>query len=1106
MSIRVAINHLTRYEYDKPVNIGPHLIRLRPAPHSRTPILSYSLNIKPTDHFINWQQDSFGNYVARCVFPEKSKLLEFEVELVADMTVINPFNFFVDDSAREFPFSYDKALKTELAPYLLKVKKNERITDWLKQFDLQKPTPINDFLVMLNQQLQRDIHYLVRMEPGVQSCDTTLRKRSGSCRDSAWLFVQIFRHLGLAARFVSGYLIQLKADQKALDGPSGTTQDFTDLHAWTEVYVPGAGWIGLDPTSGLFAAEGHIPLACTPQPTSAAAISGAVDKAETEFYFHNKVTRVQETPRVTKPYDDDQWQRILDLGDRIDQQMQADNLRLTMGGEPTFVSIDDMDGDEWNTAALGEDKRDRAEKLVRRLQNKFAPDSLLHTGQGKWYPGEQLPRWALSLFWRKDQEAVWQNPDLLAHPNQHHDHENQQAEAFLIQLADRLKVPENAIRPGYEDNWYYLWKEGELPDNLTPMDNKLDDPLERERIRKVFDRGLNTIKGYALPLKHQSSQWQTTDWTFRRGNMYLIPGDSAMGFRLPIQSLKYTSPGNRPQFFDADPFEQQKALARFGAIRPELRFQNPIEQMVSDGADTAASLFEHKLNLNQPVSLTQGDYISTAMTAEVRDGQLYVFMPPVETLEGYLELVHAIEHTANDLQLPVVIEGYEPPVDQRLNKLSVTPDPGVIEVNIHPSSSWREIINKNQILYEEARQSRLGTEKFMLDGRHTGTGGGNHITMGGNTTADSPFLQRPDLLRSLITYWQHHPSLSYLFSGMFIGPTSQAPRVDEARDDNLYELETALQQIQAGNTYPLWHVDRVLRNFLTDLTGNTHRAEFCIDKLYSPDGPTGRLGIVELRNFEMPPHERMSGVQQLLMRSLVSKFWQQPYHHPLLPWGTQLHDRYMLPHFVETDINAVIRDLNQDGIEFESDWMDPFLEFRFPLCGEMQFEDAHLEVRHAIEPWHVLGEESTGQGTARYVDSSVERVQVKVTGLSPRYEVHCNQRKVPLQNTFRVDERVAGVRFKAWKPYSSLHPTLNTDVPLVFDIYDTFTDKALAGCTYYVSHPGGRSYDTFPVNANEAEARRQSRFVVQGHTPNTDKVQTPDRPSQYFPYTLDLRT
>lgn len=1079
MAIHVALNHLTRYTYDRPINLSPHVVRLRPAAHCRTPILAYSLKIKPETHFINWQQDPFGNYLARLVFPEKTRELSFEVDLVADMTVINPFDFFIEDYAQAYPFQYDEKVAEELTPYLRVREQGPLLRDWLSKVD-RGAKPIIDFLVELNQRLQQEVGYNIRMEPGVQKCDETLSIATGSCRDTAWLLAQILRHLGLASRFVSGYLVQLTADQKSLDGPSGPEADFTDLHAWTEVYLPGAGWVGMDPTSGLFAGEGHIPLACSPDPVSASPVTGAHEPCEVDFYFHNNVSRIHEDPRVTKPYTETQWRAIEALGHKIDADLQAMDVRLTMGGEPTFVSIDDMDSPEWTTAALGEHKRRLAGDLVKRLRRRFGPGGALHYGQGKWYPGEPLPRWNLSCFWRSDGLPLWREEALIANEATQYGYTQEHARQFIEHLSRHLGVGSDYVVPGYEDTAHYLLVEGNLPVNVDPTKANLKDPLERRRLAKLLNRGLEVPTGYVLPLRTHDfgdGQWFSSPWTFKRGHMFLIPGDSPMGLRLPLDALPWVTPKKRDEPKPRSLFEPAEALegdpwgrvasryARFRDEPPSPADQRLLEQLPEDAE-------------------VWTEVIRTALCVESRDDFLHVFLPPLTHLEHYVDLLASLEATARELQMPVFLEGYEPPKDERLKRLSVSPDPGVIEVNIHPAQNWDEQVTITTGLYEDARQSRLGTEKFMLDGRHTGTGGGNHVTLGGNTPVDSPMLRRPDLLRSLITYWQHHPGLSYLFSGMFIGPTSQAPRVDEARHEALYELEIAFQRMPDGEVPQPWLVDRLLRNLLVDLTGNTHRAEFCIDKLYSPDGPTGRLGLLEMRAFEMPPHERMSLMQVLLIRALVARFWKDPYKKPLVRWGTELHDRFLLPHYIWEDLRDVVQDLNDSGYPFDLSWLDPFFEFRFPHYGHVQVRDLTLELQMAIEPWHVLGEEATGQGTARFVDSSVERLQVKVSGMTDsRHVLTCNGRRMPLKPTGMQGVQVAGVRYRAWQPPSALHPTIPVDSPLVFDVVDTWSGRAVGGCTYNVSHPGGRNFEDFPVNANAAESRRVARYDDFGHTP-----------------------
>jgi uncharacterized protein (DUF2126 family) len=1122
MAIRVALHHETIYRYDRLVTLGPQIVRLRPAPHCRTKVLSYSMRVTPEQHFSNWQQDPQGNYLARLVFPKKTRQFSVEVDLVADMTAINPFDFFLEAYAESFPFRYEDWLLKELAPFLHTIHLTPKLRDWIASVDL---TPKQTILAItdINRRVHQDTKYEIRLEPGVQTPEETLTRGSGSCRDSAWLLVQIFRNLGIAARFASGYLIQLAPDVKAIDGPSGPETDFTDLHAWAEVYLPGAGWVGLDPTSGLLCGEGHLPLACTPEPSSAAPITGTVDQADCEFSFAMNVKRIHEDPRSTKPYTDEQWQRIYRLGSNVDQQLEADDARLTFGGEPTFVSMDDMEGEEWNQAAVGPTKRWMSGSLIKRLRQRFGPGGMLHYAQGKWYPGESLPRWALTCIWREDGEPIWQDDRWIADESRDYGFTFVQARAFADRLASKLQVDPRWMMPAYEDVYYYLWREQRLPINVMPWDPQLEDPEQRARLARVFQRGLNQPVGIVFPLQRQWWQgnrvWQSGPWPIRPERLFLLPGDSAIGLRLPLDTLPFTSNTSAGVVTPLDPFALRPPLPPRTSIRQQTVTQGSVQTTKSSSMGSSVS-FETEPNHStqsapteasaetefDPDKMDPDKMVRTALCIEPRNGRIYVFMPPTELLEDYLDLVAAIELTASELGMPIVIEGYLPPTDHRIQMIKVTPDPGVIEVNVHPSRSWQQLVSTTEGLYEDARQCRLATEKFDLDGKHTGTGGGNHIVMGGPTPWDSPFLRRPDLLRSVITFWNNHPSLSYFFSNRFIGPTSQAPRADEGRRDALYELQLALDLIpDRGTDLAPWVVDRLLRNLLIDLTGNTHRAEICIDKLYSPDSSTGRLGLVELRGFEMPPHSQMSLVTQLLVRCLVAHFWRNPYREPLTQWGTAIHDRFMLPHFLLRDLQSVLLQLQDDGWDWEESWFAPHYEFRFPFIGEVEHFGATISLRTAIEPWYVLGEEPAGGGTVRFVDSSVERLEVKVRGLDhTRFKVLCNQSILPLQATGEPDSYVAGVRYRAWCPPSCLHPTIQLHTPLIFDLWDVRAGRTVGGCTYHVAHPGGRSYDTFPVNALEAEGRRVARFFPHGHTPGelTPKI---CRPNPEFPSTLDLR-
>jgi len=1083
MSIHAALMHRTSYTYAHPVKLGPQTIRLRPAPQTRTPILSYSLTVSPEPHFINWQQDPQGNFLARVVFPERVKHFEVTVDLVADMAVINPFGFFLEPDAEEWPFTYDPTLAEELTPFCKLVPPGPLLAGLLAEVPRTKRRTI-DMLVDLNRRVQERVGYIVRMEPGVWDPEHTLAQAKGSCRDSAWLLVHALRHLGYAARFVSGYLIQLAPDVKPITGPEGPTTDFTDLHAWAEAYLPGAGWIGLDATSGLMAGEGHIPLAASPDPTSASPISGMLEPSETVFDVQMQVMRVNEVPRVTKPYTDAQWAAIKAAGAAVDTALNGSDIRLTMGGEPTFVSVADAEGAEWTIDALGPTKRREAGHLLRRLIPLWAPGAVTQYGAGKHYPGEQTPRWALNTTWRPDGEPVWADPALLADPDAAKgDADAAAAHAFALHLAERLHVDTAAVLHAYEDQPYYLMREARMPANVVAEAAQSRDPQERARIIRVFSQGLDQPVASVLPLRRGgrrgARQWQTERWEMREGKLFLVPGDSSAGLRLPLNSLPWVDPTEIEDEPEPDPFEDQGALP-----------------------DRAGLLA--KTGNGRP-----GRGIRTAMTVQARDGLIYLYLPPLNSAEDWLSLVAAIEATAAELGRPVVLEGYKAPYDQRVQGFSVTPDPGVIEVNIHPAQSWDDLVTRTEQLYEEARHAGLTAEKFMLDGRHVGTGGGNHVVMGAMTPEDSPFLRRPDLLKSLLGFWHNHPSASYLFSGLFIGPMSQHPRIDEARQDAVRELEIAFRGIGPaqgpGQAPPPWQVDRMLRNILTDMTGNTHRTEFCIDKLYSPDGPSGRLGLVEFRAFEMPPHARMSCAQMLLMRAAVAAFWKSPYERRLVRWGTRVHDDFLLPHFVWQDLQDAVEELSSYGTKLDAEWFRPHYEFRFPVIGDIAVHGATVELRHALEPWHALGETAGVGGTVRFVDSSVERVQARVTGWeAERFVLACNGAAVPLAPTGVEGEFVAGVRFKAWDPAGALHPTIRAQVPLVFDVYDRWTGRSLGGMTHHVAHPGGRAYDVFPVNANEAEARRRARFEPIGHTPGA-MAEPPVSLSPEHPRTLDLR-
>jgi uncharacterized protein (DUF2126 family) len=1071
MSIQVALSHWTRYQYDKAVSVGPQVIRLRPAPHCRTPILSYSLHVTPAGHFLNWQLDAHNNYLARVLFPNKTNEFLVEVDVVAELSPINPFDFFLEPGIADYPFDYAPDLAKDLEPYHSVDPAGPLLQSFLRNLSREKRATTG-FLVDLNRRVRDEIEYVTRLDPGVQTCERTLEKGTGSCRDSSWLLVQVLRHLGIAARFVSGYLIQLVADERALDeaesdAPSGPQTDSADFHAWAEVFLPGAGWIGMDPTSGLFAGEGHIPLVCTPNVSKAAPIEGTVELAKVDFSYSMSIRRLHDAPRSARPFTEEDWLQVEQVAHRVDADLEEQDVRLTIGGEPTFVGIDEPESPQWNIDALGPIKRTRGLALIRCLHEKVAPGALLHFGQGKWYPGEPLPRWALSCWWRADRVPVWENIDLIAREDQDYGSDVADAFEFMEALTHRLQV---------------------CSENVLAAHN-----------RDVESTG---PAGYILPIRRRQPVgqlcWSSQLWFPRPKHLLLSPGDSPIGYRIPSEAMPWVAPDELEYEYTAAPFaaqiEARIKLPSGPSRRMDLFQKNPVADPLPALSATAE---------------TAPELIRPALCVQAREGRLHVFLPYVSKLPDYLDLVAAVEDTCQHLQKPVWLEGYPPPADPRLRSFSLTPDPGVLEVNLPPASNWEELEKINTMLFEEAHHNRLTAEKFGYDGSHLATGGGCHIVIGGATVLDSPFLRRPDLLRSMLTFWQNHPSLSYLFSGMYVGPTSQSPRVDEARMDALYELEVAFHNLPAD--CPPVILDGLFRNLLVDVTGNAHRAEFCIDKLYPPQGRGLRLGLLELRAFEMAPHVRMGLSEMLLIRALVSMFWRRPFKGGLVRWDTALHDRFMLPHFVRRDFFDVLTCLCGSGYNFEEKWFAAQLEFRFPKIGSIAAEGVELELRHALEPWNVLAEETTSGQTVRAVDSSFERIQVKLSAFTTesRYAITCNGRRVPLYSTDEYSPgeagaAVAAVRFRARQLSAVLHPTVPVHAPLTFNLIDRWKERSIGRCTYHVGSPDGRAYTASPVNATEAADRRRQRFQVSGPPP--EPIAIPEEETNpIFPMTLDLR-
>ncbi len=1049
--------------YPKPVSLGAHTLRLHPASHAKAHVETYHLGCEQAER-IQWTIDPYGNKVARISFPwdERFRELDILVELVVEVRSVNPFDFFVDHRVEELGFTYPAEYALELAPFLGLDDPAFACGEQFETFLAEMPDEGRtvDAIVQMNALVNRRIDYVIREEPGVWTPEETLAQGRGSCRDSAMLLVALLRRRGIAARFVSGYLIQVTDEGMLPDLPKGLDHDVVDLHAWAEAYVPGAGWIGLDATSGLMATEGHIPLACASTPTLAAPLYGSAEMAAEQVDFRMSVARLGHEPRPTAPYTDEVWARLRESGRRADAKLATLGVRMTMGGEPTFNARENTELPEWNTSALGPDKWTRGLALATQLRERLHPGGVLLHRMGKHYPGESMPRWALDAIGRVDKRPIWQSregSERWARP------QRADAERLAKALAKALGLPAH-LEPAYEDPWHFMREEARIPKDLDPLDFDLADGETRARLSRVLDQGLGSIVGWVLPLRREGERWVSNAWSFRRNHLFLLPGDSPIGLRLPLDAIQGVAlPVAQPE--------------------PALAAKDPRREVAEDEALAGSKQLRRVGELAESGrKYTAHTALCVEWRAHLHDdqGALYVFLPPLERQHDFIDLVAILDRVRSELKLPIVLEGYPPASGRVLAKITVTPDPGVLEVNIPPSETSESYVELMQTVYDAGLHAGLHTEKHLLDGRQAGSGGGHHLTFGGPTALESPFVNRPELLASLITFLQHHPSLSYMFTGLFVGPTSQAPRIDEARHDQLHEIEIALAHAfrQAGQASAPWLGDMLFRDLLVDVTGNGHRTELSIDKLFDWRTPVGRQGLVEFRAIEMPPHPRMAVAQMLLMRSLLTALAERPYAERLVRWGAGLHDKFLLPYWMWQDFEDVLAFLEAHELGMDAEFFRPFVELRCPLVGQLQTRDVELELRNAIEPWNVLGEEPSGGGTSRYVDSSVERIELRARGLVPeRHAVLVNGQILTLRPTEHEDLWVAGVRFRAWAPPHSLHAHLGIHHPLHFDVVDRWARRSLGACTYHVWHPEGRSFESPPLTRFEAAARRSQRFT-----------------------------
>lgn len=1025
MSNRIALRHRFEQRFDRRVSLSTHWLRLRPAPHAKG-IVAYSLRIDADPHFINWARDPYENEIARLDLPEPIARLGFDVELLVDLTPVNPFDFLVEPYASRYPFVYPEDLRKELTPYLRVEPAGPRLMAWFESLD-REPAYIAEHISKISAQIQQGFSVTGEISLGSVDLEAVLERAGGSPWELAWLLTLCLRHLGLAARFTSGYRTWLSAE--------ANVPDQVVLHAWSEVFLPGAGWVGLDPSAGLFTAEGYIPLASAPVPMSTLPIVGDDPQCPATVMETLSLRRLEPKP-LAWPYGEGTWADIRALGRFIDTETRAGDLPLAVGTALSFVAVCHGHAPEWSVTALGPSKRLMAEDLIKRLWPKLAAGGVLHQGQGEWYAGEALPRWRLNCFARSDGRPTWMNPDLLCHRRQAFAVSDDDAKNFAEALARKLGIAAGFVIAAHEDGLHELWTK-RVPFPCGPSADDLRDPERRRILAARLSGTHDEPKGYVLPLRWDPTQnrWASGAWEFRRGGLYLTPGDSALGYRLPLDSLPAGDEGAPETDPERCQFDERPVLANLCG-EPSARFtQLNAPLAVTDSADGAW----------QPARPPR-----TALCIEMRDGQLHVFMPPLTHLEHYLDLVAAIEATAEESDICLALEGYEPPEDYRLLRLTIEPEAGILKLWLPAAKTFDQQLGWLQIAYEEAARAGLRSERMMADGRRLPAGGRMDLVLGGETPADSPLLRRPDVLRSIISYWQRHPSLSYFFAGRSVGPGGPGPRPDEGRDDAIYELAIALERMPESS-YPFpWMPDRLLRHLLADPAGDIRRAEIRIDTLYPPDRSSLRLGRATLRAFESPPDVQMAALQVLLVMSLLRRFARTPCRAELVEWGPELHDRFMLPHALWDDLRTVIGDLNEAGYPFRLEWFEPFRELHFPVLGCLQIGDLKMELRAAHEPWPLLAEEITATGKARFLDSANQRLEVRCWGFSPdRYALVCNGRRVPQRATGVHGEYVAGVRFKASNPPATLHPTKPPVAALVFDLIDTWTGRVLGGFTYW---------------------------------------------------------
>ncbi len=1102
MTMRVALNHHIGYVFDCQIDPTTLWLRLRPAPHTDALVEAYSLKVHAAQPWLTWVRDPFENHLGRLDLPEPFVRIGFDVDVIVDLDRVNPFDFFVEPSANDFPFEYSDQLRKELMPYLHRERCGPIFADWLAELD-RSPRYLVEFLTQMKDHVCEKLGWQSPMDAKPIDLDAVIGQGGGSASELAWVLTQSLRAVGLAARITSGYLISLTTDDNG-DVSEDESADNACMHAWSEVFVPGAGWIGLDPSLGTFTAENHVPLASAPDPFRTVPLVG-IDEQHVASYQNDIRLRRLKPTEPGKPISETHWRDIMACGRYLDDKLSGEQIGLCTSAEVNFVSAVNSAAPEWTNQTLGTDKLRAAYALLNRLRTRWAPGGTVHVCQGEHIQGELSARWQLSCCYRSDAQPLWRNGELLAScQNLPGCATSGDARQLAEMLAAKLGLDTQFVIPAHEDPLHQLTINPTLLRD-APRGDELVDPLQRQQLANRLSTPQADPAGYVLPLRwdFRTESWTSGVWKFRRDGLHLLPGDFALGFRLPLQSL--AKHATEPDDIAIEPslFEEKPRL-------PEVYGEVFARQIEIDRSREEIEIADRGGNGRAP---------RTAICVEPRDGVLHVFLPPIHYAEHYVGLIAAIESAVETLGLAVVLEGYPPPQDPRLKRFVLEPDNGLLRLFLPAVSSWQEQSELYETAYAQADQVGLDCEH---GGRRDDTSlrpnSYTTLTLGGPTPAESPFLNRPQILRSLIAYWQNHPSLSYFFSGTLIGPSGNAPRPDEGRDDALYELGIALERFPHDSKLP-WVPDRLLRHLLADASGNMHRAEIRVDQLYAPERQSRRLGQIMLRSFDMPPHPRLASLQALLVRALIAHFSRQPYTKPPVAWQSALHDRFLLPQVLWDDLGTIIGDLGESELPLQHEWFAPLLEINYPKLGSVQIGDITLELRRAHEPWPLLAEEVSAGSMARFIDVANERIQVRVIGMPPdRYVLVCNHELVPLHRSTVQGEYVAGVRYKVCQPPSTLHPTVAPTTALVFDLIDTWTGRAIGGCTYYPAPPRTWAVGVTGVPAIPDRSGRQPAAppppVTLAATPVTGRFAdcgsgvvpvAPPKPGDgRFPYSLDL--